>query len=134
MIIVYYYDPDLKFCPVKQYLSQFNADNTKDVELLAVINRKIIFLSNQTSHPHPPISKSLQGYNFFEIRHRKNKNILIRLIYFCHEGKIILLNAFEKPDNYNSQKVKKNIEKILDITATYHQKYLENKNFYEKYK
>ncbi len=134
MNIVYYYDPDLKFCPVKQYLSHLNFGVAKDVVLLATIDSKIIFLSRQKNHPHPPISKSLHNYNFFEIRHRKNKNILIRVIYFCCEGKMVLLNAFEKPDNYNSQKIKKDIGKILDISANYRQKYLKNKNLYEDYK
>lgn len=134
MNIVYYYDPDLKSCPVKRYLNQFDLGVAKNLALIAAIDSKIIFLSRQKSHPHPPISKSLHNYNFFEIRHRKNRNILIRVIYFCCEGKMILLNAFEKPDNYDSQKIKKNIEKIFDTTARYRQEYLKNKNLYEDYK
>lgn len=62
------------------------------------------------------------------------KNILIRVIYFCCDERMILLNAFEKPDNYDSQKIKKNIEKIFDTTARYRQEYLKNKNLYEDYK
>ncbi|HOI97870.1 MAG TPA: hypothetical protein PLA19_05200, partial [Candidatus Pacearchaeota archaeon] len=107
MNIVYYYDPNLKSSPVKRYLNQFDLGVAKDLALLAAIDSKIIFLSCQKSHPHPPISKPLHDYNFFEIRHRKNKNILIRVIYFCCDERMILLNAFEKPDNYDSQKIKK---------------------------
>lgn len=62
------------------------------------------------------------------------KNILIRVIYFCCDERMILLNAFEKPDNYDSQKIKKNFEKIFDTTARYRQEYLKNKNLYEDYK
>lgn len=134
MNIVYYYDSDLNLCPVKQYLSQFNLNVGNDVSLLAAIDSKIIFLSKQKSHPHPPISKPLHGYNFFEIGKNKTAKILIRILYFCDGNRMILLNAFEKPDNYDSQKIKKNIEKILDITAKYRQKYLKNKNLYEDYK
>jgi len=134
MNIVYYYDPNLKSSPVKRYLNQFDLGVAKDLALLAAIDSKIIFLSCQKSHPHPPISKPLHDYNFFEIRHRKNKNILIRVIYFCCDERMILLNAFEKPDNYDSQKIKKDIEKIFDTTAMYRQKYLKNKNLYEDYK
>ena len=105
MNIVYYYDPNLKSSPVKRYLNQFDLGVAKDLALLAAIDSKIIFLSCQKSHPHPPISKPLHDYNFFEIRHRKNKNILIRVIYFCCDERMILLNAFEKPDNYDSQKI-----------------------------
>jgi hypothetical protein len=134
MNIVYYYDPNLKSSPVKRYLNQFDLGVAKDLALLAAIDSKIIFLSCQKSHPHPPISKPLHDYNFFEIRHRKNKNILIRVIYFCCDERMILLNAFEKPDNYDSQKIKKNIEKFFDTTARYRQEYLKNKNLYEDYK
>ena len=109
MKIVYYHDPDLKFCPVKQYLSQFNTGSVKDIALLADIDSKIIFLSNQDSHPHPPISKSLHGYAFFEIGRRKPIKRLIRVLYFCNNGMLVLLNAFDKPDDYSSQKIKKNI-------------------------
>jgi hypothetical protein len=133
MNIIYYCDSDLKFCPVKQYLNRFNASAAKDAKLIAAINSKIIFLSNRENHPCPPISKPLRGYSFFEIRHRKNKNILIRVIYFCCDGKMVLLNAFEKPDDYGSQKIKKGIEKIFDMAEIYRQKYLKNKNLYENY-
>jgi len=76
MNIVYYYDPNLKSCPVKRYLNQFYLGVAKDLALLAAIDSKIIFLSCQKSHPHPPISKPLHDYNFFEIRHRKKISLL----------------------------------------------------------
>jgi len=133
MNIIYYYDPDLKSCPVKQYLSQFNVFATKDAKLIAAINSKIIFLSNRENHPCPPMSKPLRGYSFFEIGKNKTAKILIRVLYFCENGKMVLLNAFEKPDNYDSQKIKKGIEKIFDRTEIYRQKYLKNKNLYENY-
>jgi hypothetical protein len=47
---------------------------------------------------------------------------------------LVLLNAFDKPDDYSSQKIKKNIAKIFDITEIYRQKYLKNKSLYENYK
>lgn len=59
--------------------------------------------------------------------------IVIRILYFCCINKIVLLNAFEKPDNYKSNKEKRRIIKYYDVSQKYLNKFKLN-NYYEKYK
>ncbi len=80
-----------------------------------------------------PIAKPVRFYEFFEIKTRKNKNIVIRILYFCYMNKIVLLNAFEKPDNYKSNREKKKIIKHYNVSQEYLNKFKLNNN-YEKYK
>jgi phage-related protein len=128
MDIVYYYDKKEGNCPVKKYLESL------ELEILATIDAKISFLKEGNGSPAPPISFPLKGYNFFEIKNRKNKNTVIRVLYFCHTNRVVLLNAFEKPDNYSSSRVKKIIKKHYDLTEKCLNNFLLNPNYYEVYK
>jgi hypothetical protein len=46
----------------------------------------------------------------------------------------VLLKAFEKPDNYTSQKSKKEVKNHLNITDKYYKKFLLTPQSYEKSK
>ncbi len=70
---------------------------------------------------------------FFQIRAGKDGKILIRILYFCCEDLIILLNAFEKPNNYKTDREKKKIEKEYKTTSKYLDKFKLNTKNYEKY-
>ena len=128
--VPYYHHDDLGYCPVKKYFEQYKSGK---IEILANIDAKIKFLLENNGRPIPPIAKPLYGYSFFEIRSRKTADILIRIFYFCYGGKIVLLNALEKPSSYDTSKEKKKIEKILNLTAEYREKFILNPQTYEEY-
>ena len=139
MDVVYYFDNDLNICPVKRYLEHFipnKSDKVKAIDrknhILATIDQKIQYLKENPKRK-ASFLKSLQGYGFIEIKNRKDKNTVIRILYFQHSSKIVLLNAFEKPDNYDTNKVRKEIKKHYAITKTYVEKFIKNPNNYEKY-
>ena len=129
MEVVYYYDASLKCCPDKKYISQYN-DNVK---LLAEISKKIEMIAQGNGIPLGSFSKKLTGCDSFEIKQRKDKNTVIRILYFLRQNKMILLNAFEKPDNYDTRKEKRKIDKQLELAERYIIKYKLNENLYEKY-
>ena len=132
MRAVYYYDRDTNTCPVERYFGELWAQNKK--KTLADIDQKIQHVVRSNGLPTPPISTPLHGYSFFEVRTRKDKDILIRVLYFRHEDMVVLLNAFEKTDNYRSTKEKREIQKILDITKAYQQEFINDPILYEEYK
>ena len=68
----------------------------------------------------------------------KDGSNLIRILYFGYmRDKLILLNAFEKPEKYD-KKLKKQIESkianILNQTKIYYENFINNNKNYEKYK
>lgn len=141
MEVVYYKDESLNYCPVKKYLDQYiknDADKpeqrSRKDKVLAEMNARIQNVLQNNGIAIPPLSKNLSGYDYFEIKLRKNQNILIRVFYFRHEDKIVLLNALEKPDNYNARgRDDREIEKELKITQDYLNKFRTNPKLYEKY-
>ena len=140
MEIVYFYDKELKNCPVKEYLKQYR-ENQGDKEvvvkrkqkLLANIDAKIQYVKDNEGRPTPPISKPLHEYSCFEILNPKDATTVIRILYFRYQEKLVLLHAFEKPSNYNTDKEKKMVDKQNKIGERYLNIFkLEPKN-YEKY-
>ena len=124
MKITYYYNLNLQISPVKQFLFKYNLklnDTEKrknhKIKTLAFIDQAIQFISENKAKPIPPIAKTIRGYKFHEIRVKDGSN-LIRIFYFCyHQEKLVLLNAFEKPDLYEKglkKKIDKKIIKILE--------------------
>jgi len=111
MEVVYYFDNDLNLCPVKKYLELKDLNPDRKLRILAELDQKIEYVRQNDGRPMPPISEPLHNYSFFEIKTRKDRNIVIRVLYFRYKSQIVLLNAFEKPDNYNTTKEKKIIEK-----------------------
>lgn len=141
MEVIYYFDDDLKFCPVKKYLEHFMAnksDGSKIKErkqrILVTIDAKIQHVKENPNDISASFLSPLHGHNFIEIKTSKNQNTTIRILYTRDNLKIVLLNAFEKPANYDTTKIKKEIEKHYAITDLYVKKYKKNKQNYEKYK
>ena len=143
MKITYYYNLNLRISPVKQFLFKYNlksSDTEKrknhKIKTLAFIDQAIQFISENKAKPIPPIAKTIRGYKFHEIR-VKDGSSLIRIFYFCyHQEKLVLLNAFEKPDLYEKgleKKIDKKIVKILEQTKEYYQDFINTQN-YEEYK
>lgn len=141
MRAVYYYDSQLKHCPVKKYLAQFHSSprlrskqRNKNIKQLLAINSKINIVIAHQGMPVPPISYPLdRTYDYFEIKHRKNENILIRIFYFRYHDLIVLLNVLEKPANYDSGKDRRRISKCLEETQIFYQKFIANPYLYEEY-
>ncbi len=141
MKAVYYLDRQLGYCPVKKYLEQYaikikdkQKQINKKINLLKNIDGKIRYVINNNGVPTAPISFPLDKmYDFFEIKHRKNKDIVIRIFYFRHDDKIVLLSAIEKPDNYNTEKENRKIRKQLEITKEFQNRFKNNPQSYEEY-
>ncbi len=140
MDIVYYFDEELRFCPVKKYLHQYSfhdKDKASDIKrkqkILADIDAKIQHVKENQGRPTPPISKPLHGYSCFEILNPKDAKTVIRILYFRHQNKIVLLHAFEKPAKYSTDKEKKKVDKENKIGENYLNNFKINSNNYEKY-
>jgi phage-related protein len=128
MDIVYYHDPNLGYCPVKKYLSQYLGH-----KIIIIIDGKIRYVAENDGRPVPPISFPLVDFSFLNIHHRKDKNILIRICYFRHEDKMVLLHAFEKPDSYDTEREKRTINKEFMVAENYIKKFKLNVKLYEEY-
>ena len=143
MKIIYYHNLNLQISPVKQFLLKYDlkSNDTEKrknhkIKILAFIDQAIQFVVENKAKPIPPVAKTIRGYKFHEIRVKDGSN-LIRIFYFCyHQEKLVLLNAFEKPDLYEKglkKKIDKKIVKILEQTKKYHQDFINTQN-YEEYK
>lgn len=138
--VVYYYDELLEGCPVKKYLERFLISDkdsqgvrNRKIKLLIDINNKIQIILDNDGRPIPPISKPLKEYGVIEILHRKDKNILIRIIYFRCSNLMVLLLGFDKPDNYSSIRVKREVEKQYKTAENYKKSFILNNKLYEDY-
>lgn len=144
MKVVYYYNRRFNIAPVKQFLSKYDLklEDTKKqtnhkVKVLAFIDQTVKFIAEHKGQPIPPIAKTIRGHPFHEMRIKDGSN-LIRILYFsfCQE-KLVLLNAFEKPELYNKglkKKIEKQILKIIEQTKIYYQDFIKNSQNYEEYK
>ncbi|MBN2884742.1 hypothetical protein JXE04_02345 [Patescibacteria group bacterium] len=141
MKVVYYFDHDLQYCPVKEYLSRYSLDcriksqiKNKNLNLLANIDAKINYVLANFGRPVAPISYSLdRNFNFLEIKQRKDKNILIRIFYCCYEDLLVLLACLEKPDNYDNRKTRQKIRRELELVQDFQDKFIANPKLYENY-
>lgn len=133
MEVVYYFDEGSETCPVKEYLAEFLPGNhVRNLKILATIDQKIKFIQENPGRQASFIG-TLHNHNFLEIKNGKDSNTVIRITYFIYNGKIILLNAFEKPSNYDTTRVKKEVEKHYFDADTYLVKFKENPNRYQSY-
>lgn len=140
---IVYYRLSTGFIPVKNYLSKYQPlpqDKEKTQQKKIKSFSKIEFLINKAAENNGFIggeySCSVSGHSFQKIR-IKDGNNLIRVLYFCYLGeKLVLLNAYDKPDLYDKGK-KKKIEKIIsqkmNETQIYYQDFTKNPKKYEKY-
>jgi len=141
MKAVYYLDRHLVYCPVKKYFEQYavskkdtQKQKDKKIKLLKNIDEKIKYVIYNNGIPTPPISFPLDKmYHFFEIKHRKDQDVVIRIFYFRHNDKIVLLNVLEKPDNYDNEKENRKINKQLEITKVFQNRFINNPQSYEEY-
>ena len=130
--------------PIKEFLWRYvpgNKDSQKNIlkkqraysKLKSIIDltleRKGLVGGEFTSH--------LKGdYDFQEIRVKEGDN-LVRVLYFCyHQEKLVLLNAFEKPSQYQKNKKKvidKMIKDELNKAKEFYKAFISNPELYEKY-
>jgi phage-related protein len=143
MEIVYYYNQEKSLSPVKNFLFQYDikiGDREKvlkhKVKVLAYIDQAIKFIAENNGKPIPPIAKTIRGYKFHELRVRDGSN-LIRIFYFVYiQEKLVLLNAMEKPENYDKglkKKIDKEIKRAIELSDKYYKDFIINKS-YEEYR
>ncbi|MFA5644564.1 MAG: hypothetical protein WC928_03505 [Patescibacteria group bacterium] len=140
MKIVYYYDENLKFCPVKEYFKNYllNENDSDSVirrkqKILADIDAKINYIKDNGARPIPPISKPLRGYSFFEILSPKDFKTVIRILYFRYQDKMVLLHVFEKPASYSTNREKKRVNEQNKIADSFLDIFKLNLENYEEY-
>lgn len=134
MEVVYYLNKNIGHAPVKKYFTDnFNPRSIDDIKKIADVREKIAYADRQNGRPDGNFLKPVHGFGVIEIRARRDENTLIRITYFCHEGRLILLRAFEKSDHYASSKAKKEIEQEYRLSDEAKKDYIKNKT-YEEYK
>lgn len=135
MQVVYYHNRKRKYSPVKKYLEAYSdAANERNVKIIAGIYAKIKFIQDKDGRPQPPTAKPLRGYSFFEILNPKDAKTVIRILFFRHQDKMVLLHAFEKPTREKyTDKEWKEIDSELKIGEVYQQDFISNPNSYEEY-
>ena len=133
MNVIYYRQNGSGFCPVKQYLRQYQkkmSDRAKQwnrkARILANIDSKIKHLAEIKGMPAPSIAKKMTNYGYFEIICNGKINILIRIFYFYHSNRIVLLNVLEKPSRYNPGRETRKIKRAMDITEEYRNDFILN--------
>jgi hypothetical protein len=124
---VVYYKNKSNICPVKEYFESLK------IKIFSDIEAKINYIAQEGGFCQNGFCKPLKGYSVIEIKQRKNADVLIRICYFCEGEMMILLNAFEKPDNYTESRVKKDVDKNYKIAVLFKSDFLKNKK-YEEYK
>ena len=140
---IVFYRSDKGFVPVKDYLARYKPlpqekerAQAKKIKSLA----KIEYLMEKAAENNGIIggsySCSVSGFDFQKIRIKDGDN-LIRILYFCFlREKLVLLNAYDKPDFYNKG-AKKRIEKMIaqkmDEAREYYKDFIKNPQNYEKY-
>ncbi|OGY40900.1 MAG: hypothetical protein A2Y82_03455 [Candidatus Buchananbacteria bacterium RBG_13_36_9] len=143
MVPVYYFDDELKICPVKNFLSKYSPSVSdsdklinKKVKFLTKIDKVILHTADNNGIAGGLFSSPVKGYDFSELRIKEGDN-LVRIFYFCNcDEKLVLLNALEKPEHYEKgrkNKIEKLILEQLEITEIYRTKFLNNPQNYENY-
>ncbi|GEM_PF-1664569 len=136
MNAVYYSDKKTDHCPVKEFLTPYfeayedsQEHETMLTNLFGIIQ---LICERKNIPPLGSMAGAIQGYSLFKIKLRKNKNTLIRILYFCHQDKLILLHGFEKPESYSSSRDKERFEdKQFKIADNNRLIFIQNSDFYE---
>jgi hypothetical protein len=134
MEVVYFFNKKLKYSPVKKYLSvNFNPENKGDSRKITDIKSKIEYIKDRNGQPDGSIAKQIHGFGVIEMMMRKNADRLLRIMYFCCEDRLVLLRAFDKPKNYESEKIKKEIKEEYRLSEEAKSEYIKDKTSYEDY-
>jgi hypothetical protein len=138
MIICFYYLEYSNFSPVQDYLElklgkNINYPNKEEAQNeLANIVSKWRYAIEINGAPDGHIVKKLSHYDFIEIRIKKSK-ILIRFPFYrdCRNGRLVLLNGFEKRDGYKEGgKTDRYVIKKLNESQVYYNDYHQNNSHY----
>jgi len=145
MEIIYYQKQD-GHVPVEEYLEQqyevLESDSKKvrndKMKRLAKLEAVIKNAAQNGGVAGGMFSAPLNGYAFQELRIREgSQNRLVRILYFSYSRKkLILLNAYDKPDLYEKggkKKIDKEINDVHRVTNQYYKDFLQNPNQYKKY-
>lgn len=126
MAILCYDDPALPLCPVLDYLSTLDPNRPKGRRLIAKITLKVREVHNHFGNPSLGYVSNLHELSFFELKHRKDARTLIRITFFYHGQDVVLLDAFEKPENYTKTVEKRRVAKDLARSVNYKRDFIEN--------
>ena len=139
--IVYYFDPYLKLCPLERYFASLEpTENSaehiarRQWKLLADLDNKIKVVAAGGGRPLMPIAMPLKSYPLIEIRQRKSRDVLIRILFFSYRDLMVLLSGFEKPDQYKGSRIKEEIKKEFELARQYRNNFIADQKLYEEYK
>ncbi len=135
MEVVYYYDKKTKKYPFNEFLKR-SIDNCLDLresqkeKIKIALIQKINKIKEMKGRPDGGIAKPVKGYSFQEILQAKNKDKLIRILYFCYGDLMVLLDGFEKPRRYKGEHNKKKIKRYYNSAQEYYKKFKKDPNSY----
>jgi phage-related protein len=131
--------------PAKEYISsRYGINESKDnkrmqankVKRLTKIDNVITMAAEKRGRPGGDFSSSLIGYDFHELRISEGDE-LVRILYFAFQGdRLVLLNAYDKPNLYEKagkKEINKKIQRIHEQTKLYYEDFLKHPDQYEKY-
>lgn len=139
MEIWYFKNPETGLCPVLEYLGMFRPEKgdsasvqRRKLSLRAKIDARLNHVSCQDGNLTYP-AKPLRNFPFLEICLNKDSNILIRVCCVRCFGGMLLLHAFEKPSNYDTEKDRRSINREYEKANIYYNAFLKNPTLKEKY-
>jgi len=124
MNVVCFYDKNKNRSPVREYLDQYKTgpslsrEEKKEREkILIKIDAKIQYLKSINGLPQPPTAKPLKGERHHELCVSKNDQAVIRINYQRRDGRICLLNVYEKPAKKTKERNTKRIIESANLEA-----------------
>jgi hypothetical protein len=140
---IVYYKSSGGLVPVKDYLSKYRplAQDKESIQQKKIKSfRRIDFVISRATENNGIIggeySCSVPAHSFQKIRIKDGGN-LVRILYFCYLGeRLVLLNAYDKPDLYDKgakKKIDKMINEKMSDAQNYYQDFIKNPQNYEKY-
>lgn len=141
MDVVYFHYQKNNRCPVLEYFEQYvvlpgESDRQADRkdEILAKIKARINWLRGNGGNLSPPHAKPLRRWKHCELCIKKDENTVIRINYDRLDGRIYLINAYEKPaKKTNESKTRKIIDKANEEADYYRRQIISDPSNYISY-
>ncbi len=140
MLVIQYKQRGSTIGQIKKYLQSLypGPDDSdpikrKKIRLLANIHAKVEYIRSLGAIARPPHSKPLRGFAFHEMLLGKDSRTLLRILFFRHEDKMVLLYSFEKPRSYAGTKEEKLVQKEYENAKAYYEDFLRNPTSFEQY-
>ena len=142
---IVYYRTTKGYAPAKAYIQarygQFPNDSPKiiavKIRTFAKVESVIEMAANSPDgRVGGTFSSTLTGYSFNEFRLKEGRE-LVRILYFPYQlQQIVLLDAYDKPENYTKaekKKIEKEIAEIHDRAQEYYNDFIRNPKNHEPF-